>query len=49
MGDENDLAASLGCPILSPVNLAPDIIIRNFIFGTFVRATPCNFSIHAQL
>lgn len=42
MGGENALAANLGDPNLDPPNLAPDIIIRNLIFGTFVRATPCN-------
>lgn len=39
-GDENALAASLGRPNLDPPSLAPDIIIRNLIFGTLVRHTP---------
>jgi hypothetical protein len=42
MEDEKALAASLGAPYLDPPNIAPDIIITNFIFGTLVRATPCN-------
>lgn len=39
IGDANALEASLGHPILSPPNLAPDIMITNFIFGTLVRTT----------
>lgn len=39
IGDENALAASLGNPSSRPPNLAPDIMITNFIFGTLVRAT----------
>lgn len=44
MGVENALAATLGCPNLYPPNLAPDIKIRNLIFGTFVKATPYKIS-----
>lgn len=42
MGDEKALAAILGAPNLDPPSLAPDNIIRNFSFGTLVKATPCN-------
>lgn len=36
MGDEYAFSATDGA-----LNMAPPTIIRNFIFGTFVRATPC--------
>lgn len=42
IGYENALAASLGFPNLNPPNLPPDIIITNFIFGTFLNTTPYN-------
>lgn len=40
IGYENALTANFGTPNEGPPNLAPDINITNFIFGTFVRATP---------
>lgn len=40
-GDENAPTAALGCPNIRPGIFAPDIITKNFTFGTFVRAVPC--------
>lgn len=40
IGDEKDEDASVGIPNFEVPNLAPDAIITNFTFGTFVRATP---------
>ena len=48
-GGENAFAANFGDPNLDPPNLAPDIIIRNLIFGAFVRANPCNCNSHVNI
>ncbi|KAJ0840637.1 hypothetical protein HanPSC8_Chr14g0621061 [Helianthus annuus] len=40
MGAEKEAAASFGTPNIEPPNLAPDIIITNFSFGTFVGPPP---------
>lgn len=40
-GDEKAPTAALGCPNIRPGIFAPDIITKNFTFGTFVRAVPC--------
>lgn len=41
MGDEKAFAAIGGIPNFNPPNFAPEIMIKNLIFCTLVRANPC--------